>query len=82
MASRSAGRPAVGLPAQAGTRRAFQRFHDLGRRGKVRFANAQADNVLARGLQGLRLLEEFHDSECQKVVGAMGKAGHLILEAI
>ncbi|MCY1536873.1 hypothetical protein D9M68_723450 [compost metagenome] len=77
---RQAGGRAVAALAGAGG--ALQRFHDLGGRGKVRFADAQADNVLARCLQRLRLLEKLHYLEGQEIVGASGKAGHWILEGI
>ncbi|MNV47508.1 hypothetical protein D3C71_1393780 [compost metagenome] len=70
------------VAAEPGTGGALQRFHDLGGRGKVRFADAQADNVLACRLQRLPLLEEFHCVESQKIMGARGKAGHWILESV
>lgn len=61
---------------------ALQRFHDLGRRGKVRFADTEADDVLAGRLQGLRLFEQLDDLEGQEIVGTGGKAGHRILEGV
>ena len=79
MASRSGGRAVAALPGAGG---ALQRFHDLRGRGKVRFADAQADNVSSGRLQRLRLLEQFHHLERQEIVSAGGKAGHRNLESV
>ncbi len=54
----------------------MQRIDHGLRGGEVRFAYAQADNVAARGLQGISLFEEFNSMKRKNMFGTTGEAGH------